>query len=80
MKKKVLNEKKKKVVPKLRQEVKSKVDIISSDDIKSYYTWKFQDLTAKFIIQFLHRTRKNIILYYTNSLKYKSRHKGINQL
>ena len=29
---------KKKVVPKLRQEVKVKVDIVTSDDIKIYYT------------------------------------------
>ena len=35
----VLNEKK--VVPKLRQEVKVKTDIVTSDDIKIYYTWKF---------------------------------------
>ena len=32
--------KKKKVVPKLRQEVKVKVDIVTSDDIKIYYTGK----------------------------------------
>ena len=42
---------KKKVVPKLRQEVKVKVDIVTSDDIKIYYTWKFQDFTARFIIK-----------------------------
>ena len=30
---------KKKVVPKLRQEVK--IDIVTSDDIKIYYTGKF---------------------------------------
>ena len=41
---------KKKVVPKLRQEVKVKVDIVNSDDIKIYYTWKFQDFTARYII------------------------------
>ena len=35
-----------KVVPKLRQEVKMKVDIVTSDDIKIYYTGKFQDFTA----------------------------------
>ena len=40
---------KKKVVPKLRQEVK--VDIVTSDDIKIYYTWKFQDFTARYIIK-----------------------------
>ena len=43
--------KKKKVVPKLQQEVKVKVDIITSDDIKIYYTWKFQDFTARYIIK-----------------------------
>ena len=36
---------KKKVVPKLRQEMKVKVDIVTSDDIKIYYTGKFQDFT-----------------------------------
>ena len=38
---------KKKVVPKLRQEVKVKVDIVTSDDIKIYYTGKFRDFTSK---------------------------------
>ena len=42
---------KKKVVPKLRQEVKVKVDIVTSDDIKIYYTGKFQDFTARHIIK-----------------------------
>ena len=37
----------KKVDPKLRQEVKVKVDIVTSDDIKIYYTGKFQDFTAR---------------------------------
>ena len=41
----------KKVVPKLRQEVKVEVDIVTSDDIKIYYTWKFQDFTARYIIK-----------------------------
>ena len=41
---------KKKIVPKLRQEVKVKVDIVTSDDIKIYYTGKFQDFTARYII------------------------------
>ena len=40
-----------KVVPKLRQEVKVKVDIVTSDDIKTYYTGKFQDFTARYIIK-----------------------------
>ena len=44
----MLNENK--VVPKLRQEVKVKVDIVTSDDIKIYYTGKFQDFTARYII------------------------------
>ena len=40
----------KKVVPKLRLEVKIKVDIVTSDEIKIYYTRKFQDFTARYII------------------------------
>ena len=40
---------KKKVVPTLQQEVKVKVDIVTSDDIKIYYTGKFQDFTARYI-------------------------------
>ena len=43
---------KKKVVPKLRQEVKVKVNIVTSDDIKIYYTGNFQDFTARDIIIF----------------------------
>ena len=42
---------KKKVVPKLWQEVTVKVDIVTSDDIKIYYTGKFQDFTASYIIK-----------------------------
>ena len=38
---------KEKVVPKLRQEVKVKVDIVTNDDIKIDYTGKFQDFTAR---------------------------------
>ena len=41
----------KKVVPKLRQEVEVKVDIVTSDDIKIYDTGKFQDFTARYIIK-----------------------------
>ena len=44
------NQMKKKVVPKLRPEVKVKVDIVTIDDIKIYYTGKFQDFTARYII------------------------------
>ena len=54
----MLNEKK--VVPKLRQEVKVKVDIVTSDDIKIYYTGKFQDFTARYII--------NLVSVYVSSL------------
>ena len=43
--------KKKKVIPKLQQEVKVKDDIVSSDGIKIYYTGKFQDFTARYIIK-----------------------------
>ena len=43
--------KKKEEVPKLQQEVKVRVDIITSDDIKIYYTGKFQDFTAWYIIK-----------------------------
>ena len=42
---------KKKVVPKLRQEVKVKIDIVIGDDIKIYYTGKFQDFTARYRIK-----------------------------
>ena len=45
---------KKKVFPKLRQEVK--VDIITSDDIKICYTGKFQDFTARYIINSFQRS------------------------
>ena len=44
----MLNEKK--GVPKLWQEVNVKVDIVTCDDIKIYYTGKFQDFTARYII------------------------------
>ena len=43
----------KKVAPKLRLEVKVKVDIVTSDDIKIYYTGKFQDFTARYIIKII---------------------------
>ena len=42
---------KKKVVPKLRQEVKVIFDIVTSDDINIYFTGKFQDFTARYIIK-----------------------------
>ena len=43
----MLNEKK--IVTKLRQEVKVNADIVNSDNIKIYYTGKFQDFTARYI-------------------------------
>ena len=43
---------KKTVVPKLRQDVKVKLDIVTSD-IKIYYTGKFQDFTARYIINII---------------------------
>ena len=58
----MLNEKK--VVPKLRQEVKVKVDIVTSDDIKIYCTGKFQDFTARYIIKFLIDSMHVIISVY----------------
>ena len=48
----MLNEKKK--VPKLQQEVKVNVDIVTSDDIKIYNTGKFQDFTIRCIINILY--------------------------
>ena len=42
---------KKKIVPTLQQEVKIKVDIVTNDEIKIYYTGKFQDFTARYIIK-----------------------------
>ena len=43
----------KKVVPKLRQEVHVKVDIVTCDDIKIYFSGKFLDFTARYIIKWL---------------------------
>ena len=50
---------KKKVVPTLRQEVEVKVNIVTSDDIKIYYTRKFQDFTARYIINTFNHVDKN---------------------
>ena len=47
------------IVPKLRQKVKVKVDIVTSDDIKIYYTGKFQDFTARYIINHI-LSQKNV--------------------
>ena len=48
----MLNEEKS--IPTLGQEVKVKVDIVTSDDIKIYYTGTFQDFTARYIIKRLY--------------------------
>ena len=45
---------KKKLVPKLLQEVIVKVDIVTSDDIKIHYTGKFQNFTARYVIKNFH--------------------------
>ena len=58
----MLNEKKE-VVPKLRQELKVKVGIVTSDGMKIYYTRKFQEFTARSII------KKNIKLVLKNIIK-----------
>ena len=53
----MFNEKKKKqVVPKLRQDVKVKADIVTSDDIKIYYNEKFQDFTARYVMNIVYIT------------------------
>ena len=64
---------KKKVVPKLWQEVKEKIDIITSDDIKIYYTGNFQDFTARYIINKLNRAQvpdPNFVDLYQNHSDY----------
>ena len=65
---------KKKVVPKLRQEVNAKVNIVTSKDTKIYYTGKFQDFTPRYIIKkLLLQGRENPGLFwkvnYTTKLK-----------
>ena len=76
---------KKKVVPTLRQEVKVKVDIVTSDDIKIYYTGKFQDFTARYVIKFVMKRFEGRFCYetvqcefdeglYLNHLQYKHFH------
>ena len=65
----------KEVFPKLRKEVKVKVDIVTSDDIKIYHTWKFQDFTARYIIMKIPGFYKHWILpveYRLNKYKYLS--------
>ena len=66
----MLNEKK--VLPKIRQEVKVKVDIVTSDDIKIYYTRKFQDFTARYIIKQLCHIILKFIRRYISYSPYKS--------
>ena len=50
---------KKKVVPKLRQEVK--VNIVTSDDIENYYTGQFQDFTARYIIKVIRSLKPQLV-------------------
>ena len=59
----MLNEKK--VVPKLRQELK-----VTSDDIKIYYTGKFQDFTARYMINYFSLSTGNTGDYYQSSVPY----------
>ena len=63
---------KKKVVPKLQQEVKIKVNIVTSDDIKIYYTAKFQDFTARYIIK-LHFAQLQYEINVSKNFKYNSK-------
>ena len=56
---------KKKVFPKLRQEVK--VDIVTSDDIKIYYNGKFQDFTARYIIKIFKKVRPLVSERFPNT-------------
>ena len=60
----------KKAVPKLQQEVKVKVDIVTSDDIKIYCTGKFQDFTARYIIKIFNTfsPSPNLFIYQTTKL------------
>ena len=64
---------KKKVVFKLRQEVKVKIDIVTSDDIKIYYKGKFQDFTARYIIKYvyllLHNTTSSLITLWEKAFQ-----------
>ena len=60
---------KKKVVPKLRQEVKVKVDIVTSDDVRIYSTGKFQDFTAKCIIK-LYNPEKKVLWLWSFTLQW----------
>ena len=69
---------KKKVVPKLRQEVKVKVDIVTSDDIRIYYTGKFWDFTARYIIKYYKpletEFRREVKVYsYATDVSYERR-------
>ena len=69
--------KKTKVFPKLRQEVTVKVDFVTSDDIKIYYTGKLQDFTARYIINFIHYLQTPISLLTLITRKEKTPPKPI---
>ena len=59
----------KKAVPKLRQEVKVKIDIVTSDDIKIYYTGKFQDFTARYKINAIYPFQKTLLRHICQTKK-----------
>ena len=64
----------KKLVPTLRQEVKVKVDIVTSDDIKIYHTGKFQDFTASYVIKVLNMII--FVFYWVESIMGKGKNAG----
>ena len=57
----------KKVVLKLWQEVKVKVNIITRDDIKIYYTGKFKDFIVRYIIKY-HLTLLTLNLFTADKI------------
>ena len=68
---------KKKVVPIWRQEMKVKVDIVTSDDIKIYYTGKFKDFTARYIINVIITFKKEM---FTRLNPTTSTERGVNYI
>ena len=71
---------KKKLVPTLRLEVKVKVDIVTSDDIKIYYTGKIQDFTARYMINKDNTARNiqsNFFFFFCSRLQFQSPAKSV---